>query len=37
VLTPHIGFVSHESYRQYFPQIVEDIDAYLRGAPIRVL
>ncbi|HEV8297372.1 MAG TPA: D-2-hydroxyacid dehydrogenase family protein [Acidimicrobiales bacterium] len=37
VLTPHIGYVSHESYRQYFPQIVEDIDAYLRGAPIRVL
>jgi phosphoglycerate dehydrogenase-like enzyme len=37
VLTPHSGYVSDASYREYFTQIVEDIDAYLRGAPIREL
>jgi phosphoglycerate dehydrogenase-like enzyme len=37
VLTPHSGYVSDASYREYFAQIVEAIDAYLRGAPIREL
>jgi phosphoglycerate dehydrogenase-like enzyme len=37
VLTPHAGYVSEASYREYFTQIVEDIDAYLQGAPIREL
>jgi phosphoglycerate dehydrogenase-like enzyme len=37
VLTPHSGYVNDASYREYFTQIVEDIDAFLRGAPIREL
>jgi phosphoglycerate dehydrogenase-like enzyme len=37
VLTPHAGYVSDASYREYFTQIIEDIDAYLQGAPIREL
>jgi phosphoglycerate dehydrogenase-like enzyme len=37
VLTPHLGYVSRESYQVYFPQALEDIEAWLAGAPIRVL
>ncbi|HEY1720361.1 MAG TPA: D-2-hydroxyacid dehydrogenase family protein [Magnetospirillaceae bacterium] len=35
--TPHIGYVSLETYRLVFPQIVEDIQAWFSGTPIRVL
>jgi phosphoglycerate dehydrogenase-like enzyme len=37
ILTPHIGYVTHEEYRLFYSQIVEDIAAYLSGQPIRVL
>jgi phosphoglycerate dehydrogenase-like enzyme len=37
VLTPHLGYVTRESYRAYFGGAVEDIAAWRRGAPIRVL
>ena len=37
VLTPHLGYVTRESYRQYFAGAVEDIAAWRRGAPMRVL
>jgi phosphoglycerate dehydrogenase-like enzyme len=36
VLTPHMGYASTDSYRDYYTQIVEDIDAFLRGEPVRV-
>ncbi len=35
VLTPHIGYVSRESYAVMFPQLVEDVEAWLDGAPVR--
>ena len=35
--TPHIGYVSRSTYEAAFPQAVEDIAAWRRGAPIRVL
>ena len=35
--TPHLGYVSQESYRTYYGQAVEDIVAYLAGSPMRVL
>lgn len=35
--TPHLGYVTERNYRTYFPEIVEDIGAFLDGAPIRVL
>jgi phosphoglycerate dehydrogenase-like enzyme len=35
--TPHLGYVTERNYRTYFPEIVEDIGAFLAGAPIRVL
>jgi phosphoglycerate dehydrogenase-like enzyme len=37
VLTPHLGYVTRETYGIYFPQALEDIEAWLKGAPIRVV
>ena len=37
VITPHLGYVSAENYRCYYPAMVEDIQAWLAGKPIRVL
>jgi phosphoglycerate dehydrogenase-like enzyme len=37
LLTPHIGYVAEDSYRTYFSEIVQDIEAWLDGAPIRLL
>jgi phosphoglycerate dehydrogenase-like enzyme len=36
-MTPHVGYVTEGTYRVYFEDVVEDIDAWLRGAPVRVL
>jgi phosphoglycerate dehydrogenase-like enzyme len=35
VLTPHIGYVSKASYAVFYSQMLEDIEAWLAGAPIR--
>ncbi|WP_329412288.1 D-2-hydroxyacid dehydrogenase family protein [Streptomyces sp. NBC_00704] len=35
--TPHIGYVSRANYQRYYGQAVEDIRAYLAGAPVRLL
>lgn len=37
VLTPHLGYVTEDTYRIFFTQAVEDIAAWAAGAPIRVL
>jgi phosphoglycerate dehydrogenase-like enzyme len=37
VLTPHIGYVTDASYARFFQDAVEDIAAYLRGEPIRLI
>jgi phosphoglycerate dehydrogenase-like enzyme len=37
VLTPHLGYVSADALAQMYEQVVEDISAYLRGEPIRVI
>jgi D-3-phosphoglycerate dehydrogenase len=37
VITPHLGYVSEQNYRKYFPGIVEDIRAWLDGKPVRVI
>jgi D-3-phosphoglycerate dehydrogenase len=36
-LTPHLGYVSEQNYRTYFPNVVEDIRGFLDGKPVRVL
>ncbi|MEV5254406.1 D-2-hydroxyacid dehydrogenase family protein [Streptomyces werraensis] len=35
--TPHLGYVSELNYRTYYAEAVEDIEAYLSGAPVRRL
>ncbi len=37
VITPHLGYVTEETYRIFYGQAVEDIQAFLRGEPARVL
>ncbi len=37
ILTPHIGYVTDENYRSSYPQIVEDVVAFLDGKPVRVI
>lgn len=33
--TPHIGYVTERVYRVFYGEAVEDLEAYLAGAPIR--
>jgi phosphoglycerate dehydrogenase-like enzyme len=37
VLSPHMGYVTEQAYRDYFGGYVEAIEAYLAGSPTRVL
>jgi phosphoglycerate dehydrogenase-like enzyme len=37
VITPHLGYVTEETYRIFYGQALEDVQAFLRGAPVRVL
>jgi phosphoglycerate dehydrogenase-like enzyme len=37
VLSPHLGYVTQESYRQFYGGAFEDVTAWLAGSPIRPL
>ncbi|MEJ1974692.1 MAG: D-2-hydroxyacid dehydrogenase family protein [Acetobacteraceae bacterium] len=37
ILTPHLGYATQESYEGYFPQVLEAIEAWLAGHPVRLL
>ncbi len=37
VATPHLGYVSEDTYEIFYGQAVEDIVAWLAGKPVRVL
>jgi D-3-phosphoglycerate dehydrogenase len=37
VITPHLGYVSRQNYRNYFSDVVNDIRAFLDGAPVRLI
>jgi phosphoglycerate dehydrogenase-like enzyme len=37
VVTPHIGYVCRENYEIFYGDAVEDIQAWLRGSPVRTL
>ena len=36
VLTPHLGYVTDDSYRVFYGDAVEDIAGYAAGRPVRV-
>lgn len=35
--TPHVGYVSRQNYEQFFSQMIEDIQAWSAGSPVRLL
>jgi phosphoglycerate dehydrogenase-like enzyme len=37
VLTPHLGFVVDDAYRDFYAQTVENILGFVNGKPVRVL
>jgi phosphoglycerate dehydrogenase-like enzyme len=37
ILTPHLGYVTDDSYRVFYTDAAEDIVAYAKGEPVRVL
>jgi phosphoglycerate dehydrogenase-like enzyme len=37
VLSPHLGYVTQESYRQFYGGAFEDVKAWLEGSPVRVI
>jgi phosphoglycerate dehydrogenase-like enzyme len=37
VTTPHVGYVTQESYRVFYAEAAEDVRAFLAGEPIRVV
>jgi phosphoglycerate dehydrogenase-like enzyme len=37
IITPHLGYVTEDTYMVFFADAVEDVLAYLAGDPVRVL
>jgi D-3-phosphoglycerate dehydrogenase len=37
VATPHLGYVTRETFEVFYPDTVENIEAFLAGRPIRLL
>ena len=37
VITPHTGYITDEQYKVFFGEAVENVLAFARGAPIRVM
>jgi phosphoglycerate dehydrogenase-like enzyme len=37
VLTPHLGYVTDDTYEVFYGEAAEDIEAFAKGTPIRVL
>ena len=37
VLTPHLGYVTEESFRNHYRQMIEGIEAWLKAEPLRRL
>jgi D-3-phosphoglycerate dehydrogenase len=37
VVTPHLGYVTEETFRAHYSQMVEGIDAWFKGEPVRRL
>jgi phosphoglycerate dehydrogenase-like enzyme len=37
VITPHLGYVTQDTFRIFYRQTVEDIRAFIDGTPVRVI
>lgn len=37
VVTPHLGYVSHDTYRIFYTETVANIEAWIAGNPVRII
>ncbi|MET0719803.1 MAG: NAD(P)-dependent oxidoreductase, partial [Tardiphaga sp.] len=37
VITPHLGYVTAENYRKIYREMIEGIEGWLKGEPLRKL
>ena len=37
LMTPHLGYVTRENYRTFYGETLEAVEAWLDGAPVRVI
>ena len=37
LLTPHLGYVSRETYAVFYGEAVQEIAGWLDGSPVRIL
>jgi len=37
VLTPHLGYVTEETYRIFYQEALENVQAFVAGSPVRVI
>jgi D-3-phosphoglycerate dehydrogenase len=37
VITPHLGYATEENFRGHYTQMVDGIDAWFKGEPLRRL
>jgi phosphoglycerate dehydrogenase-like enzyme len=37
LVTPHIGYVTRNNYEMFFSDVVDDIECWLDGHPVRVI
>ena len=37
VLTPHLGYVTDDAYRVFYGEAAQDVEAFIKGEPLRVL
>jgi phosphoglycerate dehydrogenase-like enzyme len=37
LITPHLGYVTNETYERFYGEAVEDILGFLNGSPVRVI
>ena len=37
IITPHVGYVTKETYKIFYEQTVECITTFIQGTPIRVI
>ena len=37
VMTPHVGYVTRDTYALWYGDVVEDIQAFVAGTPVRVI
>jgi phosphoglycerate dehydrogenase-like enzyme len=37
VLTPHLGYVTEQTFQVFFDDVLEDIEAWLSGTPVRLV